>query len=136
MVSLIMDLIMTPTIYTLAVYNNQLPSFIILVRTIIPDQPYNENVSSNLQSFYSTIASSYVPQQQYHASERIMDQVQPHSAENTSSSSFNSLNMPTQTNHSGIFSFDIPGFKIIIVPISYQQNHTLQIINFSIELNN
>ncbi|GBC05089.1 hypothetical protein RclHR1_06020004 [Rhizophagus clarus] len=68
-------------------------------------QPSNENTTS--------VSSLYVPQ--YH------DRPQP--IENTTST-LGSLNMTTiNPSQSEIFSFDIPGFKIIIVPTFPQQDN-------------
>ncbi|PKY47731.1 hypothetical protein RhiirA4_423315 [Rhizophagus irregularis] len=71
----------------------------------------NENtVSTSISQYYT---SPYVPQ---------YDHLQP--IENTSSS-FDSFNMTTiNPSQSEIFSFDIPGFKIIIVPTFPQQDNT------------
>ncbi|RIA82761.1 hypothetical protein C1645_834868 [Glomus cerebriforme] len=66
----------------------------------------NEHVISTTQS-YSTITSSYAPQYIDHN----VNQNPPQYIQNTSQP----LNFP-QTNNSQIFRFEVPGFKIIIIP--------------------
>ncbi|RIA93016.1 hypothetical protein C1645_874376 [Glomus cerebriforme] len=71
---------------------------------------HNENTTSS----YSTVASLYDPQYD-HPQQPIVD----------TSSPLNSFNMTTiNPSHSEILSFDIPGFKIIIIPTSSQQDNT------------
>ncbi|GBB90879.1 hypothetical protein RclHR1_00180017 [Rhizophagus clarus] len=70
---------------------------------------YNENISSN------SVVSSYAPQ-------NYVDPQQP--IQNTSFN-MNTIN-PSQ---SGILSFDIPGFKIIVIPTFSQQDNTY--LNYS-----
>ena len=73
----------------------------------------NENIALTSPT-YSTITPSYAQYSNHH---------QPQPMENTSSP-FGSFNMTTiNPSQSEIFSFDIPGFKIIIVPTFSRQDN-------------
>ncbi|RIA93017.1 hypothetical protein C1645_735892 [Glomus cerebriforme] len=70
----------------------------------------NENIASTSQS-YHTSTSSYAPQSGYPPQQPI-------------GNTFFPFNMTTiNPSHSEILSFDIPGFKVIIIPTSSQQDN-------------
>jgi hypothetical protein len=87
--------------------------------TTVNDSDTNQNYMPSNKNFASTshpTNASHAPQ---YIEQQILYQNSPPPIANISSS-LNSLNVvnSSQANNSEIFGFDIPGFKIIIIPVS------------------
>src|SRR6266540_5376089 len=74
----------------------------------ISPSPYEDSISSS---------TSYAPHIG-HTNEQILDQNLPLSTNNNISLHNTTINSPQPPSNPEIFSFDIPGFKIIVIPVS------------------
>ena len=83
---------------------------VFMINDVFPSS-YEDSISSMFNA--STSHASHIGQ----ANEQILDQNLPLSTNNISSYN-TTINSPQPPSNPEIFSFDIPGFKIIVIPVS------------------